>query len=339
MKKILETEDSKYILLQKIGYGGTCSVYKGYCAEDKSHKLYAIKIFKPQNKKYFEREIFANKILPPKYFLSVIKYGMGSIHQENINYSEMSISEYISTMNDDKLTGNIFYKIEEIAKNGELFNYIYELGKGFSEQISAKIFSTLIKTVKILHENNIIHGDIKPENILIGNDFSLKLIDFGFSRKINKNNNNIIYNTEGTETYSSPEITKAGNSGYDGIKSDIFSLGVLLFVITIGRFPFNLSQYSDKKYRLIMTKKYDKYWAAYEKYNLSKEFKDLMNHLVCFNPNERFSIDEILEHSWIKKNVNYNGINKDNKEYDIYVDEDVVKELKERKDFMEKKTN
>ena len=330
MNKILETEDSKYILLQKIGYGGTCSVYKGYCADDKSCKLYAIKIFKPQSKKYFEREIYANTILPKKYFLSLFKYGICHIPKDNTNFFNLITSN-------NGFTDNAYYKVEEIAENGELFNYVYLIGKGFPERLSAKIFAKIVKSVKILHENNIVHGDIKPENILVTNDFDLKLIDFGFSRKINKDN--IIYGTEGSDTYSSPEIKNGHTSGYDGIKSDIFSLGVFLFVITIGRFPFTSSKYSDKKYRLIMSKKYEQYWANYENCNLSNEFKDLMNHLICYEPNERFSIDEILEHSWIKTNMNCNKEN--NKENDADVDEEIVKELKERKICMQKqnKTN
>jgi len=337
MKTILETEDTKYILLHILGYGGTCSVYKGYCADDKSFKLYAIKIFKPDSKKYFEREINVNDTLPKKYFLSVFKYGIGHIQKESTNSSHLTTSNNI-------FTGNVFYKIEEFAENGELFNYVYQLEKGFPEKVSAKIFAKIVKSVKILHENNIVHCDIKPENILVGNDFNLKLIDFGFSKKINKDH--VVYGNEGSEIYSSPETRKGNNSGYDGIKNDIFSLGVLLFVITIGRFPFNSSKYSDKKYRLIMFKKYEQYWSNYEKYNLSNEFKDLMNHLICYQPNERFNIDEILEHPWIKNNVNNKKeINKENDVNDTntndanIVDEEIVKELKERKVTMSKKTN
>ena len=334
MQTILETNDSKYILLKRIGYGGSCLVFKGYSLNDDSQKMLAIKIYKEYHKKYFDKEILININLPTKYFLSVISYGAGFIYTDNNNSIKITelnnINKYSEIIN-----GKVFYKIEELAENGELFNYIYELDKGFPEEISSKIFSSIIKSVKILHQNNIIHGDIKPENILLGNNFVPKLIDFGFSTKLNEKNNNIIFATEGSDIYSSPELRNANINGYDGIKSDIFSLGVLLFVITIGKFPFYSSSYSDKKYRLIMKQKFEKYWAIFEKYNLSNEFKDLINHLLCFDPKERFSIEEILEHPWIKLNESNKELNKN----EFCIDKDVFKELERRKYCMEKKTN
>ena len=334
MQTILETNDSKYILLKRIGYGGSCLVFKGYSLNDNLHRMLAIKIYKENHKKYFDKEILINTNLPSKYFLSLINYGTGFIYQEyntSLNISEpKNINNYSEIFD-----GKVFYKIEELAENGELFNYIYELDKGFPEKMSSKIFSSIIKSVNILHQNNIIHGDIKPENILLGNDFVPKLIDFGFSTKFNKKNNNIIFTTEGSDIYSSPELRKANINGYDGIKSDIFSLGVTLFVITIGKFPFHLSSYSDKKYRLIMNKKFEKYWANFEKYKLSDEFKDLINHLICFDPKERLSIDKILEHPWIKMYESNKEANKN----EFCIDKDVMEELEKRKYYMEKKTN
>ena len=334
MQAILETSDSKFILLQEIGYGGTCSVYIGYSTNDNPHNLVAIKIFKEHNRKYFEKEISINNILLSKHFLSVINYGSGFIYQINNNSSNLVELNNIDNCS-HKITNKVFYKIEELAENGELFNYVYECKKGFLENISAKIFIKILETVKIMHENNVIHGDIKPENVLLDKNFNVKLIDFGFSSIIKDKNNSFINIVEGSDTYSAPERKKASIAGYDGIKSDIFSLGVLLFVITVGRFPFNVCGYSDKKYRLIMTKNYDIYWANYNKYNLSKEFKDLINKLVCFDPKERLSIDKILEHPWIKNNINSNELNIN----EFKMNEDVVNELKLRKYSFEKKTN
>ena len=123
--------------------------------------------------------------------------------------------------------------------------------------------------------------------------------------------------------------------GYDGIKSDIFSLGVLLFVIRVGKFPFKYSVYNDKRYRLIMEKDYESYWNGFKKENLSEEFKDLINHLICYDPDDRFSLDEVLRHPWIIKNINYSENNENNKDNNYHrVDEDVINELKYRKNYM-----
>lgn len=329
MQTILETGDLNYVLLQKIGFGGTCSVYRGYSVEENVHSIYAIKIFKDQHKKYFEKEILVNKILPQKYFLKLINYGSGYIYQKNEN--SLNQNNNIS----EKYNGKVFYIIEEIAENGELFNYIYELNEGFSERISCKIFTQILKYAKILHDNRIAHCDIKPENVIIGKKFNLKLIDFGFSEILGKEDN-FIYEYKGSEIYSSPEVRNRNMNGYDGIKNDIFSLGVLLFVITIGRFPFEKSNYSDRKYRLIMNKKYDDFWSYYEQYNLTDEFKHLINNLLCYDPSERFTIDEILQHLWIKMFFNENNDNKNNN-FINDIDDEVVEELKKRKEIIDAK--
>ena len=324
--KILETEDIKYNLIKQIGSGGTCSVYKGHPSEDPSH-IFAIKLFTEDYKKYFEKEILIKDLLQDtNLFLSLKKYGTGylHIHEENCLFN-----------NDIHSIEKVYYEIEDLAENGELFDYIYELKRGFTEQIAAKIFLNILKSVNLLHKRGIIHGDIKPENILIGNDFNIKLIDFGFSQKV-EDNDYTIYSSLGTDTYCAPEISKCFSQGYDGIKSDIFALGVLLFVIKLGKFPFGMSNYFDKGYRLIMEKNYEKFWQEFKKDNVSKEFKDFFNHLICYDPSERLSFDEILEHPWIVNNV---GRCVKNDENNLYYsnDDDVLEELKFRRNYMNEK--
>ena len=328
--KILETEDIKYALISKIGTGGTCFVYKGHPMEDPS-KLFAIKIYQKDKKKYYEKEIEIHKLLGDiNLFLSLKRSGIGYIHQSN--------EESLFNNNGIYQCEQVYYEIEELAENGELFNYVYELNRGFNDEICAKIFINILKSVELLHKKGIIHGDIKPENVLIGNDFSIKLIDFGFSEKV-MNDDYIINSTSGTDTYCSPEIRKGHIQGYNGIKSDIFSLGVLLFVIRAGQFPFSVSGYIDKKYRLIMNKNYEEYWKGFEKYNFSDEFKDLFIHLVCYDPSERLSIDEILEHPWLRSNISYIEEAKENMKdlNNRVIDKEVIKELEYRKNYIDKK--
>ena len=328
--QILETEDIKYNLTAKIGKGGTCQVYKGYPFEDSS-KLYAIKIYKEYNKKFYFKEISIHEILGENsLFLSMKKSGIGYLHSQEDNF--------LFNRNEIIQTEKVYYVIEELAENGELFNYVYELNKGFNDQICAKIFLSIIKRVQILHKKGIIHGDIKPENVLVGNDLDIKLIDFGFSEKV-KNSNYIINNTEGSDTYCSPETRRGHIQGYNGIKSDIFSLGVLLFVIRAAKFPFNVSGYSDNRYRSIMNKDYEQYWSGFSKDNFSEEFKDLINHLICYDPSERLSIEEIMEHPWIIKNTCYkdnDDIHIDDNDCCNIIDKDVISELKYRRNYMNK---
>lgn len=329
MLPILETNTSKYIILEEIGHGATCNVYKGYSLEDNSKKLYAIKLFEEKGKKYFEKELLINNYLPPHYFVHIYNFGDGFIHKENINQEDLYNDKNLYTL--DKYKGKIFYIIEELEENGDLFNYVYEVKQGFSERIASKIFAHILKRVKILHDNRIAHCDIKPENIIVGKNFNLKLIDFGFSEILGREDN-FIYDYKGSEIYCSPEVRNRNMNGYDGIKNDIFSLGVLLFVITIGRFPFEKSSYSDRKYRLIMNKKYEEFWCYYQGYNLTDEFKDLINNLLCYDPSERFTIDEISQHLWIKMfNDNVNDGNDP--------DDEVVEELKKRKEIIDAKND
>ena len=323
--KILETEDIKYKLIKQIGNGGTCSVYKGHPSEDPSH-IFAIKLYTEDFKNYYEKEILIKDLLQDtKLFLSLKKYGTGylHIHEENCLFN-----------NDIHTIEKVYYEIEDLAENGELFDYVNELKRGFTEQIAAKIFLNILKSVNLLHKRGIIHGDIKPENILIGNDFTIKLIDFGFSQIV-EDNDYTIYSSLGSDIYCAPEILKCYIHGYDGIKSDIFALGVLLFVIKLGKYPFGMSNHFDKEYRLIMEKNYEKFWQGFKKDNISKEFKDFFNHLICYDPSERLSFDEILEHPWIVNNVGRCVKNDENNLY--YSIDDVLEELKFRRNYMNKK--
>ena len=318
MQKILKAGELKYILLNKLGQGASCNVYKGYSLSDNAENFYAIKIYKTEEKNHFEKEIAINQILPPNFFLSIISYGTGYIYYESKSHNNSC---------EIQKKEEVLYKMEELTENGDLFDFISNTQNGFSEKIAAKIFVNILKLVKILHDKKYVHKDIKPENILIGNDYSLKLIDFGFCQKIENRNNNLINSTEGSDRYCPPEIRKAIITGYDGIKSDIFSLGVLLFVITLKHFPFYFCKYSDKYYKLIMFKKYDKFWSNYKNYKLSDEFKDLINHLICYAPSERLNISQILEHPWIKNNCNEKDLDDSN-----IVNEDIINEFKKRKE-------
>ena len=293
----LEDNDKQYLLKQKIGVGATCECFIGHKKNEEKPEIVAIKIFPPKFYQFYFNEVsFLSKLNDNDNIIKLYEYGQGFL--TNISNNDNS------STNKDK----IYYQILEYANNGELKDYINDSSSRIPENISAKIFLKIVKAVKFIHGNNIAHCDLKPENILLDQNFNPKLNDFGFSQKLDRENGNLLHQRSGTPKYSSPDVRLAFTKGYDGIKNDIFSLGVLLFVITIGDFPFETATYSDEKYKFIIKGRFNHFWEFFNYIDLSNEFKDLINSLISHTPAKRLSIEEILKHPWLIKHLgNYNN--------------------------------
>lgn len=109
-----------------------------------------------------------------------------------------------------------------------------------------------------LHDNNIVHRDLKPENILLGDSLEIKLADFGFSTLVEEGIKN--KTRLGTGSYMCPELV--AKKYYDAKKADVFSLGVILFVLAKGSPPFEVANINkDAYYRTLITKP-EKYWKV-----------------------------------------------------------------------------
>ena len=332
MTFLLEANKNKYLLNHKIGSGATCECYIGHKINEEKSDLVAIKIF-PQ--KYYQ--FYSNEIS----FLSIIN------NNDNIiklySYGQGFLIPIINDENSDNYKSEkeiIYYQILEYAINGELKDYINGENSRIPEKISAKLFLKIVLGVKFLHENNIAHCDLKPENILLDKYFNPKINDFGFSQKFNgKNGDYLLHKRSGTPIYSSPDVRLAFTKGYDGIKNDIFSLGVLLFVITIGEFPFESSTYSDDKYKFIIKGRFQKFWENFDNIDISDEFKDLINRLLSLNPSKRLTTDEIIKHPWIIKNLGIipkeqmNNLSEDNNYINELYDKEIIDEFISRKKF------
>jgi len=160
----------------------------------------------------------------------------------------------------------------------------------------------LLSAVSHAHENGFAHRDIKLENILIGNDYSLKLADFGFAAKIHENRK--FERVLGTEGYMAPEIQ--ANLKYDGKNVDVFALGVVLFSMVNGIPPFFKAIKTDPYFRHFFEGKPETYWNLLSnKYNfiLSDSFKDLINRMFSVNPEERITVAEIQSHPWMTEEL------------------------------------
>ena len=321
MTFLLEDNNNKYLLEQKIGSGATCECYRGYKINEENKEIFAIKIFPQKYYNFYSNEIsFLSKLNENNNIIKLYGYGQGHL---------TPIINNDTTYTDNSNKEIIYYQILEYANNGELKDYINDNSSRIPENISARLFSKIVKAVKYLHENNIAHCDLKPENILLDINFNPKINDFGFSQEFDgKNGNYLLHQRSGTPIYSSPDVRLAFTKGYDGRKNDIFSLGVLLFVITIGDFPFESATYSDEKYKFIIKGRFNQFWEFFNHINISDEFKNLINSLISLTPAKRLSIDEILKHPWLIKNM---GINYNDSEN---IDKEVINEFTSRKKFI-----
>ena len=195
---------------------------------------------------------------------------------------------------------NKFYIVYENITHSDLFDYISV--QTFTERHAKVIFKKILEGVRAMHNANICHRDLKPGNILLDDNYNPKITGLGLSC-INMNNLQV-YSI--TESYTAPEVL--ANQPYNGIKADIFSLGQLLINLVTGKFGFGSPSKTDRYYRLIIAQNFDNYWHEVQPNNLilSQEFKYLFIRMVDPNPDNRPSIDEILNSPWMQEINNLN---------------------------------
>ncbi|KAI3742999.1 hypothetical protein L1987_60700 [Smallanthus sonchifolius] len=186
--------------------------------------------------------------------------------------------------------GKIFF-VMEYVKGGELFN---KVTKGrLKEEVARKYFQQLISAVGFCHARGVFHRDLKPENILLDEDGDLKVSDFGLSAISEQIRGDGLFHTFcGTPAYVAPEVL--GRKGYEAAKVDIWSCGVILFVLMAGYLPFH-----DQNIMVMYKKIYRGEFRCPRWF--SPELTRLLKRLLDTTPDTRITIPEIMENKWFKK--------------------------------------
>ena len=179
------------------------------------------------------------------------------------------------------------YIVMEYCEGKELFEYIVKR-KHLTEREACRYFQQLINGVEYLHLSNITHRDLKPENLLLDNKKRILITDFGLSILSEKYNEQLSTPC-GTPSYSPPEMLKGRK--YNGVYSDIWSCGIILYTMLVGNLPCSESK-EELLYQNIITHNF------YYPENLSDDAIDLIEHLLKINPEERYNFDEIKVHPW-----------------------------------------
>ena len=272
----------KYLKLRDIGKG---TYSKIYTVQNKSNF-----------KVYLCKEILKSKISDLLKFKNDINILSKAEHPNLVRIYEIFEDERHFSLIMENCTGDeLFFNILKKLLNGE----------PFSEKEAVPIFKQLMSAVSFCHSQGICHKDIKPENILFLNnkpDSPIKIIDFGLSKifgeirplmKGNKMEKNVMSARVGTAYYMSPEAIQ-GN--YDN-KCDIWSCGVILYIMLCGYPPFDGETEHDI-FKAITRKKFS--FPEEEWKTISDDAKDLIKHMIC-DADKRFNAENILNHQWVEK--------------------------------------
>lgn len=199
----------------------------------------------------------------------------------------------------------------------ELFDYIVQRGK-MEENEARRFFQQIIAAVDYCHRHKIVHRDLKPENLLLDDQLNVKIADFGLSNIMT--DGNFLKTSCGSPNYAAPEVISG--KLYAGPEVDVWSCGVILYVMLCGRLPFD-DDFIPELFRKISNGVYT--LPSF----LNESAKNLLTKMLVVNPLNRITIREIMEDEWFKIEFP-DYLNPENllpKPKDVPVDDDVIHAL------------
>jgi len=247
---------------------------------------FALKVFpykKGQVSPYFENEIRFLKLRHTNI--------ISPIHYETCKAVEI-----------DEKSKKISYTVMELAPYGDFFDLIITNKVSLEEKLVRTYFHQLISGLEFLHSRNIAHLDLKPENLLIGLDYQLKITDFDHSVL----NNNSLVSSKGTLFYRAPEIYEEKCENYQA--ADIYSAAIILFLFKCGGV---LPQVEDKIFQdvnllALFNQNNAMFWQKHSEIQrkpssfFDDSFKNLFNSMMKSDPKERATIQDIKASEWFK---------------------------------------
>uniref|UniRef100_A0A914ZAB1 MAP/microtubule affinity-regulating kinase 3 n=1 Tax=Panagrolaimus superbus TaxID=310955 RepID=A0A914ZAB1_9BILA len=188
-------------------------------------------------------------------------------------------------------TEQTLYLVMEYASGGEVFDYLVAHGRMKEKEARAK-FRQIVSAVQYLHSKNIIHRDLKAENLLLDSAMNIKIADFGFSNNFSVGSK--LDTFCGSPPYAAPELFQGKR--YDGPEVDVWSLGVILYTLVSGSLPFDGANLKELRERVLRGKYRIPFYMSTDCENLLKKF-------LVLNPARRGTLEQIMKDRWM--NIGY----------------------------------
>lgn len=232
-------------------------------------------------------ESFAMKVLAKS---TILKHRMVDQIKREISIMKIVRHPNIVRLHEVLASRTKIYIILEFVSGGELFDRIVHQGK-LSEKESRRYFQQLIDAVAHCHNKGVYHRDLKPENLLLDSDGNLKVSDFGLSA-LPQQGVGLLHTTCGTPNYVAPEVLS--HQGYDGSAADIWSCGVILYVLMAGYLPFDEIDLPTLYKKISAAEFSSPFW-------FSALAKTLITKILDPNPRTRINIEGIKNDPWFQK--------------------------------------
>ena len=186
------------------------------------------------------------------------------------------------------------FMVFELCKNGTIM-HLDDNPQSLPLFVARSYFQQLLLGIEYLHEHDIVHRDIKPDNMLLSSDNVLKIVDFGVS-EIFTNEQAIVKKSAGSPAFYAPEMCSSSHGDLQAKAVDVWAMGVTLFCMVVGNLPFQASSSILELYHDIQTKEPD-----YPQ-TLDPSLTDLLRKMLDKDPIKRITIEQIRLHPWVTDN-------------------------------------
>ncbi|XP_029372736.1 serine/threonine-protein kinase SIK2 isoform X2 [Echeneis naucrates] len=223
------------------------------------------------------------------------KTQLDAVNLEKI-YREVQIMKMLDHPHIIKLyqvmeTKNMLYLVTEYAKNGEIFDYLAKHGR-LSELEARRKFWQILSAVEYCHNRNIVHRDLKAENLLLDGHMNIKIADFGFGNFFQPGEP--LATWCGSPPYAAPEVFEGQQ--YEGPQLDIWSMGVVLYVLVCGALPFDGPTLPVLRQRVLEGRFRIPYF-------MTEDCEHLIRRMLVLDPSKRLSVAQIKEHKWMALDI------------------------------------
>ena len=237
-------------------------------------------------------EAVAIKVLDKE---KIQKQNMGNQIKKEISIMKMVKHKFVVGMIEVLASKTKIFIVLELVSGGELFDKIVSVGK-LAEEQARYYFRQLVEGVEYCHKLGVCHRDLKPENLLLDENGNLKISDFGLSSLYVGDANSdgatrtqLLHTTCGTPNYVAPEVL--ADQGYDGKKADVWSIGVILYVLLAGFLPF------DESTIVALFAKIQNADFTYPSW-FTLEVRSLLDTMLVNDPKVRSSLTQVANHPW-----------------------------------------